>query len=158
MEKPRSPLPHPPWERLARSFAKHRVAYLIIGKSGAILQGFPDTTQDIDIFPKKSPLNGRRIVSAFKELGIPVDRPLEEAILAGKDFIQIRGGLVDVDLVFAPDGLESFQECKRKASVVGRLFPVAALQDIIKSKKRAKRQKDVEAIPRLEAFARYSQQ
>jgi len=34
-------------------------------------------------------------------------------------------------------------------------FPVAALADIIKSKKAANRQKDRESIPRLEAFAAY---
>ena len=78
--------------------------------------------------------------------------------MAGKDFIQIRGGPVDVDLVFAPDGLASFQESKRTASVVARIFPVASVHDIIKSKKKAKRQKDIEVLPRLEAFAKYLQQ
>lgn len=158
MAQPPSPVRPSPWERLAQLLAKHRVEYLIIGKAGAILQGFPDTTQDIDLFPKKSPANNRRIVAALKEMGVLMDRPLEEAIRAGKDFIQIRGGPVDVDLVFAPDGLDSFQESKRHAAVVARIFPVASVDDIIKSKKKAKRQKDLEVLPRLEAFATYLRQ
>ena len=40
------------------AFARHAVRYLFIGKSGAILLGFPDTTQDADLFVEKSPVNG----------------------------------------------------------------------------------------------------
>ena len=51
-------------EEIRDVFARHRVDYLFIGKSGAILLGFPDTTQDADLFVDKSPenctaLNGR---------------------------------------------------------------------------------------------------
>ena len=155
MEKPRKGLGGHGWEDLAKAFAKHRVEYLIIGKSGAILQGFPDTTQDIDVFPYKSPENGRRIVAALSELRFPVDRLLENAIVSGKDFVQIRGGPFDLDLVFAPDGLESFEEAKRKAVFIEDTYPVASIDDIIKSKKLASRQKDKEALHRLEAFATY---
>src|SRR5207253_908507 len=43
------------------AFARHRVRYLFIGKSAAILLGFPDTTQDADLFVAKSEQNGRAI-------------------------------------------------------------------------------------------------
>ena len=144
-----------PWQPLAEVFARHRVEYLIIGKSGAVLHGFPDTTQDIDVFPKNTPDNGRRIVTALCELGFEVDRPLEAAIIQGKDFIQLRGGPVDVDLVFAPDGLESFEAAQERAITVEQLYPVAAIEDIIASKRRAGRQKDRDTLERLEAFAKY---
>ena len=49
-------------------FAKHGCAYLFIGKSGAILLGYPDTTQDADLF-EKSPANGAAIAAALVELG-----------------------------------------------------------------------------------------
>ena len=45
-------------------FARHGVRYLFIGKSGAILLGFPDTTQDADLFVEKSADNGPRVVGA----------------------------------------------------------------------------------------------
>lgn len=35
-------------EELAAAFAREEVDYLFIGKSGAILLGYPDTTQDVD--------------------------------------------------------------------------------------------------------------
>jgi hypothetical protein len=48
-------------QEIARAFNDHGVDYLFIGKSGAILLGFPGTTQDVDIFPARSAANGRRI-------------------------------------------------------------------------------------------------
>jgi len=155
MEKPPRGFIGKSWEDLARVFAKHKVEYLIIGKSGAILHGFPDTTQDIDLFPKKSLENGRKIVASLKELGFHPDRALEQAIVEGKDFVQLRGGPLDLDLVFAPDGLPSFEEAKERSSVVERTYPVASIEDIIKSKKAASRQKDKEVLRRLEEFSKY---
>jgi hypothetical protein len=40
---------------------------------------------------------------------------LEEAILVGKDFIQIRGGPFPIDIVFAPDGIISFEDAHRRS-------------------------------------------
>jgi hypothetical protein len=58
--------------RLARdvhdAFARHGVRYLFIGKSGAILLGFPDTTQDADLFPAKSEANGKALVSLARSV------------------------------------------------------------------------------------------
>ena len=38
-------------------FRRHGIRYLFLGKSGAILLGFPDTTQDAHLFVEKSPEN-----------------------------------------------------------------------------------------------------
>lgn len=142
-------------ERIAEVFARHGVEYLFIGKSGAIFYGFPDTTQDADLFPDRTPENGRRIAAALKELGFPVDGELEAELVRGKDFVQIRSGPFDVDLVFAPDGIDSYAIAKSRSELVDGVFPVASLQDIIKSKRAANRPKDRESLPRLEAFAAY---
>ena len=56
-------------EEIARAFKDEDVDYLFIGKSGAILLGYPGTTQDVDIFPARSPENGRRIVTGAAETG-----------------------------------------------------------------------------------------
>ena len=39
---------------LRDALARHGVAYLVIGKGGSLLHGFPDTTQDTDIFVRKT--------------------------------------------------------------------------------------------------------
>jgi hypothetical protein len=39
-------------QQLAAPFARFHVDYTFIGKSGAILLGYPGTTQDVDVFPR----------------------------------------------------------------------------------------------------------
>ena len=137
---------------LAEVFEKYKIRYLFIGKGAATLYGYPGTTQDIDIFPQKTKENCRNLVTALKELGFEMDERLEEAITLGKDFIQIRGGPIPLDLVFAPDGIESFAKAEIHRTLIDGKFPCASIDDIIESKKAAKRQRDREELPRLEAF------
>jgi len=138
--------------KVAEIFKEYGVAYLFIGKFGAILYGYPGTTQDIDIFPLKEKSNCERLVNALKELGFELDATLKEAILKGADFIQIRGGPFPIDIIFAPDGIESFRNAKKRSKLIDGLFFCASMEDIIKSKKAAGRQRDEEELPRLELF------
>jgi hypothetical protein len=140
-------------EEIARAFEEEGVEYLFIGKSGAILLGYPGSTQDVDLFPARSLENGKRIRAALRKIGFEISAGLERDILAGKDFVQIKSGPFDVDLVFAPDGIRSFAEAKQRAVVEG-IFPVANLRDIIASKRASGRQKDRIDLPLLESFQR----
>lgn len=141
-------------EEIRDAFARHGVRYLFLGKSGAILLGFPDTTQDADLFVEKSPTNGVNAVVALRELGFVVDDQLEAEIRRGKDFVQLKNGPFDLDLIFAPDGIETFADAwQRRVEVEG--FPVCHPDDIIASKAAANRVKDRESLPRLIAFRDY---
>ncbi len=51
--------------KVAGAFNAAGVDYLFIGKSAAILLGYPGATQDVDVFPAKSEDNGRRMVAAL---------------------------------------------------------------------------------------------
>ena len=139
---------------IREAFSRHGVRYLFIGKSGAILLGFPDTTQDADLFVEKSAPNGVAIVGALRELGFALDAREAREIEAGKDFVQLKNGPFDLDLIFAPDGIERFADAwKRRVEVEG--FPVCHLDDIIASKEASGRVKDRESLPRLRAFRSY---
>jgi hypothetical protein len=141
-------------EEVRAAFARHGVRYLFIGKSGAILLGFPDTTQDADLFVEKSPANGRALVAALGELGFELADDEADAVRSGKDFVQLKNGPFDLDLVFAPDGIERFEDAwRRRVDVEG--FPVCHPDDIIASKEAARRAKDLESLPRLRAFRDY---
>jgi hypothetical protein len=141
-------------EEIRDAFAHHGVRYLFIGKSGAILLGFPDTTQDADLFVEKSPANGSALVQALAELGFPLTSEQAEEIRRGKDFVQLKQGPFDLDLVFAPDGIESFEEAwRRRVDVEG--FLVCHPDDIIRSKAATNRVKDRESLPRLMSFRDY---
>lgn len=132
-------------------FAEHGVEFLFIGKGGAIILGYPAATQDVDIFPRKSAENGRKMIAALRELEFEIDQRTEENIIAGSDFVQINQGPFDLDLVFAPDGIESFDEARERMIVVDG-FPVAHIRDIIASKRASGRQKDLNDLPLLEDF------
>jgi hypothetical protein len=141
-------------EEVRDAFARHGVQYLFIGKSGAILLGYPDTTQDADLFLAKGAANGTAAVSALRELGFDLTDPQSDEIRRGKDFVQLRSGPFDLDLVFAPDGIETFDDAwRRRVEVEG--FPVCHPDDIIRSKEAANRPKDRESLPRLRAFREY---
>jgi len=141
-------------EEIRDAFTRHGVRYLFLGKSGAILLGFPDTTQDADVFAEKSPENGRALVAALRELGFGITGEQAEQIERGKDFVQLKNGPFDLDLIFAPDGIERFEDAwKRRVEVEG--FPVCHLDDIIRSKEATGRRKDLETLPRLKSFREY---
>ena len=141
-------------EEIRDTFARHACRYLFIGKSGAILLGFPDTTQDADLFVDRSTDNGRALVEALRELGFTLTDEQAGDIERGKDFVQLKNGPFDLDLVFAPDGIEQFEDAwQRRVEIEG--FPVCHIDDIIASKAATNRQKDRESLPRLRSFREY---
>ncbi|MCZ6689146.1 MAG: hypothetical protein O7H41_06045 [Planctomycetota bacterium] len=142
---------YPQAQELAKAFDRHKAKYLFLGKSGAIILGYPDTTQDADLFVEKSPENGRAVVAALLDLGFPITPDHSKEIERGKDFVQIRYGPFDVDLVFAPDGIESFAEAEKRSLTIEGIR-VCHLDDIIRSKEASGRTRDKEALPRLKIF------
>ena len=144
--------------RLRDALARHGVEYMVIGKGAAVLQGYSGTTQDIDIYPSKEPANRERLLSALRDLGFEFDRLVEgvlrspaKEVLDGKDFIQLKGPF-DLDVVYAPDGFNSYEEAIRfKTEVDG--FPVLSIEGIIKTKEAAGRKKDLNDIDDLKLFA-----
>jgi len=139
---------------IAAVFRSHGVRYLFIGKSGAIILGYPDTTQDADIFVEKTTENCQALVAALAKLGFPLTPEHRAEIERGKDFVQLRYGPFDLDLVFAPDGIETFAEAEQRAILVEGI-PVCHIDDIIRSKEAAGRVKDRESLPRLKAFRQW---
>ncbi|MBM3472364.1 MAG: hypothetical protein FJX75_03700, partial [Armatimonadetes bacterium] len=135
-------------EDIRDAFVRHGVRYLFTGMSGALMHGFAEALPAVEVFAEPCPANGRAIVQALSELGFALSEGEAEAIVRGKDFVRLRNGPFDVDLVFAPDGIETFAEAwGRHVEVEG--FPVCHLDDIIASKEATRRRKDEESLPRL---------
>ena len=141
-------------EEIRDAFARHNVRYLFLGKSGMILLGFPDTTQDADVYVDKTPENGHAIVNALRDVGFQLTDGEAQEIILGKDFVQLKNGPFDLDLIFAPDGIEQFSHAwLRRVTVEG--FEVCHPDDIIASKVAANRVKDRESLGRLRLFREY---
>lgn len=139
-------------EELAAAFAREEVDYLFIGKSGAVLLGYPDTTQDVDIFLPISRENAERVLRGLTALGFELDPGLTVSILAGSEIVLMKTGPFALDLIHAPDGIESFAAAKSRAVLEDGRFPVASLDDIINSKRATGREKDISDVRRLEQF------
>lgn len=140
-------------EELAVAFAREKVDYLFIGKSAAILLGYPDTTQDVDIFLPRSRENAERVLRALRRIGFTIDAATTMSILTGSEIVLLKGGPFALDIVHAPDGIDSFEAAKARR-VMQQGFSVASLDDIIASKRATGRAKDIADLGRLEAFRR----
>jgi hypothetical protein len=138
-------------EELATAFAEQGVDYLFIGKSAAILLGYPDTSQDVDVFLPRSRENAEHVLAALAKLGFDLDAATTMSILAGSEIILLKGGPFALDLIHAPDGIDSFEAAKSRRILAGK-FPIASLDDIIASKRATGRPKDLSDVQRLESF------
>jgi len=138
-------------EELATVFAEEGVDYLFIGKSAAILLGYPDTSQDVDVFLPRSRQNAERVLASLAKLGFTLDAMTTMSILTGSEIVLLKGGPFALDLIHAPDGIESFAAAKARRILVGK-FPIASLEDIIASKRATGREKDSADVRRLEQF------
>ncbi len=103
---------------------------------------------------EKSEENGRKCAAGVRDLGFDIWAETESEIRRGKALVQLKNGPFDLDLVFAPDGIESFEAAWRNR-VETEGFPVCHPDDIINSKEAARRAKDLESLPRLRAFRDY---
>ena len=134
-------------------FDEHGVEYMFIGKGAAVIQGFSDANQNVEVCPLNDPENNRRLASALRALGFELSDDLKAEVTHGKDFIQLRGPF-DLDLVFAPDGFESYNDAK-KYKLVHEGCPVMSIEGILHTKKASGRIKDRESLVRLQSFKEY---
>lgn len=113
-----------------------------------------DRPVDAVIYALKSPENGRALIAALRGLGFTLDSTQEAEIERGKDFVQLKNGPFNLDLVFAPDGIDEFDKAWQR-HIEANGFPVCHPDDIIASKAAANRVKDRESLPRLRSFRDY---
>ncbi len=138
-------------QEIRDAFKRHGVKYLFIGESGATLLGYPDTTQDADLFIEKNASNCEMLVQSLLDIGFQLTDQQAQEVRREKGIVQLKNGPFDLDLIFAPDGIENFDDAwKRRVDVDG--FPVCDIDDIVLSKQATNRQKDKESLPRLLSF------
>jgi hypothetical protein len=116
-------------EEVRDALGRRGVRYLFIGNSCAVLLGYPDTTQDADLFVDKNPANGQALVLALRDLRFDLDEHQAAEIIRGKDFVQLKNGPFDLDLIFAPGGIERFED-PWSSHVEPAGFPVCHIDDI----------------------------
>ncbi|HEX2195725.1 MAG TPA: hypothetical protein VHJ76_02265 [Actinomycetota bacterium] len=155
--------------------ARRGVDLVVVGGIGGILHGSPITTKDVDVVPDLKATNLDALADALDEMNARVvahDAPdgLIEIDWRGKD---LRRWIVDfrflilmtdygrVDLIHRPAGTSGYSDLARNAIDV-KLdevhVRVAALEDIIRSKEAAGRERDLAQLPTLRRLLEAKQQ
>jgi hypothetical protein len=138
------------------------VRYVVIGGVGATLHGSPLPTRDADICPSQDAPNLDALAAALREMDARIRTPdVAEGLPFACDAVFLRQVRLlnlttrfgDLDLSFEPSGTAGYEDLSPRAVVydLGEdLFVrVAALEDIIRSKEAANREKDRLALPTL---------
>lgn len=154
-------------EEMLRALAQHRVRYVVIGGIGATLHGSPLPTRDADICPAPDVANLESLANALREMDARIrtaDAPEGLAFACDAAFLQrvkllnLTTRFGDLDLSFEPSGTGGYADLSARAVAYdlgeGLIVPVAALEDIIRSKEAADREKDRLALPTLRLLLR----
>jgi len=153
-------------ERILKTLAGHGVDFVVVGGIGAVLHGSPTSTKDVDVVPDLGATNLDALAEALNEMNarivsheapqgcIEVDwrgRDLKRWIVDFR-FLILRTDYGRLDLLHRPAGTSGYDDLARSAISLKMDdvdVKVAALEDIIRSKEAAGRQRDLEHLPTL---------
>jgi len=152
-------------ERMLSALADAEVRFILIGGMAAVLHGDVGVTVDIDVVPERTDENLHRLAEALRGLGARIRTEGEpEGLLfdCSAEFfrnlppdsiVNMTTQAGDLDVTFCPSGTSGFDDLQRDAidiEAADRLhILVASLQDVIRSKEAAGREKDRLSLPRL---------
>jgi predicted nucleotidyltransferase len=137
--------------QIAELLARHGLEAILIGNAAAALQGAPVTTVDLDFLFRKTPVNLKKLKSIASELDAVILRPYYP--ISGLFRItRDRDGL-QLDFMTGIHGVATFEGLRKRSNAVrfgDAQLMVAALADIIKSKRAAGRPQDLAVLQLLE--------
>lgn len=148
-------------EEIFASLDRHGVEYVLIGGLAAVLHGSPLPTVDADICPAATGDNLERLARALADLDARIRTPdtpdgvrfpHDATFLGQVSLLNLTTRVGDLDLSFTPAGTTGYADLAARAGAIvinGVRVPVAALEDVIRSKAAANRPKDQRALPVL---------
>jgi hypothetical protein len=152
-------------EAMLSALTNRKVRFVLIGGMAAVLHGDVGVTVDLDVVPERSDRNLECLARALRDLaarirtegepeGLPFDCSAEFfKNLAPDSIVNMTTEAGDLDVTFCPSGTQGFSDLSRDAvqiEAADRLhILVASLEDVIRSKQAAGREKDRQALPRL---------
>jgi predicted nucleotidyltransferase len=133
----------PVLNRVARVLREAGLEAIMIGNAAAALQGAPVTTVDVDFLFRKTPANLRKLKAMARALSAVILRPYYPV----SDLFRLAADdeSLQLDFMAMIHGARSYNSVKSRAISVdigGEKILVAALSDIIASKRAANRPRD----------------
>lgn len=149
-------------EAILVALEREGVRYVVIGGLAAILQGSAALTQDLDICPARDPDNLERLARALRSVAARIrtaDAPeglpfaCDAEFFRNVELVNLITPHGEVDVAFIPSGTTGYDDLVFRARPLeiaeGLAPPIAALEDVIRSKEAANRPKDVAVLPML---------
>jgi len=144
---------HPDLLELLESLRSHDVEFLVVGSTALAIHARPRYTEDLDLWIQRSEENTRRLVAALIEFGFQV-RYEDFAAFWQKDRQMITLGAkpqaVDLLNFMAEDAFEDAWERRVDAEFHGVKISVIGLEDFVRAKRAAGRNKDLIDLALLE--------
>lgn len=150
---------------VCRIMNEEGVKYIVLGGFAAIIHGSPLPTEDIDLLPSRDDLNLECLARALNRLNAairtsegPVRTKIDARFIKNMpNMLNLTTDFGDVDLVFSPAGpLNGYEEWNNNAVFAelepGLIIATASLDDVIESKTKANRPKDLRSLPYLESL------
>ncbi len=139
--------------RVARAIQAENLEAVLIGNAAAALHGAPVTTVDLDFYIRRASANKKKLSAVAKALGATLYRPFYPASRVLR--MMNDDETLQVDFMDEVSGIRSFEGVRKRARRVpvpigNATVRVAALADIIKSKRAANRPRDLAVLEILE--------
>jgi hypothetical protein len=137
------------------------VRYVVIGGTAAAIGGATHVTFDLDITPERSRENLDRLAAALRRINARLaEVPDELAAAFQLDGATLGNGSIwtfatehgRLDVAFEPSGTQGYKDLRRGANetdIDGMRIVVASLEDVIRSKEAADRERDRAVLPDL---------
>lgn len=130
---------------------RQRLECVMIGNAAAALHGAPVTTIDIDFMFRATPANLKKLKAVAVDLKGVIMRPYYPVSKLFRLTNDDRG--IQLDFMPAIHGVRSFEGLRSRATkaiIAGEPVWLAAMEDIIRSKRSAGRPRDAAVLPVLE--------
>ena len=150
-------------EAILGALDHHGVEYVVIGGLAARIHGSPMLTEDLDITPAPDRENLSRLADALHELAArlrgaeDVDFPLDDRSLALAEILTMTTSAGQLDVCHRPAGGQTYETLALNAEtyeLFGLQVRVASIDDLIRSKSAAGRDKDLRGMPALRELRR----
>jgi len=134
----------------------HKVKYMLVGGVAVVFHGYVRTTQDLDLWIRKTDGNKEKLINALGAVdvhgaelyrNIPLIPGFSSVKIGEKGF---EADLMDYIKSFSADQFDNCYKRAKKSKFEGVPFTVIHMDDLIKEKKAINRDKDKNDVQELE--------
>jgi hypothetical protein len=150
---------HPQYREILIRLADAQVEAIVVGMAGAVIQGVPTMTWDLDIVHRRSAANVDRLLDVLADLDAvarndPRGLRPNATHLIGPGHLLLETRFGDFDCLGTIDGDRTYEDLIAhtvELDLAGRTVRVLELRELLAIKRRAGRPKDLAVIPYLES-------